>query len=163
MNGVTVSQVRRNSHDDNGGSVTIGLASRRPSRIPYAMNVLGCRRCAIHNLSSTPCTRLPSATIQANGDHIALLIETRVSDFIGVPSPSFQISNQSNYLGFPVEVAFPRWLLTFKQSSFHHSIQLLPSSLAYPTSAVLGFPVRLCVPLGFPLISGKTGEFVDFW
>ena len=37
--GVTVSLVGRHSHDYYQDSVTLGVSTRRPSRLPYAVNV----------------------------------------------------------------------------------------------------------------------------
>jgi hypothetical protein len=96
--GVTVALVGRDSHDYRGGSVTIGVVPRRPSRLPYAIHVLGCRRCIIHHLTSTHCARLSAATVQNHRPNVvltfrlfnlvtAVLTETWVSDFVGLPSP----------------------------------------------------------------------------
>jgi hypothetical protein len=141
--GVTVSLVGRDSHDYHQDSVARGVSTRRPSRLPYAMNVIDRRRDTIHHLASTPCARLSAATVQTNRPHygrtffrlsdhtIALLTETWVSDFTGAP--------------FPVTLGFPRsrcfldgdWCST--NSGFPISVNSCGHLLESPTSPRAAF------------------------
>ncbi len=47
--------VGRDADDDDGTSVAIGLAPRRPSRLPSAIDVRACRRCPVRPLAWTHC------------------------------------------------------------------------------------------------------------
>ena len=49
------SSVGRHSDDDYGTSVTVGLAPRRPSRLPSAIDVRARRRCRVRPLEWTHC------------------------------------------------------------------------------------------------------------
>jgi len=53
--------VGRNTHDYYGGSVTLALSGRRPSRVPSLMNVLARRRLPTHALE---CVRYASSIEQ---------------------------------------------------------------------------------------------------
>jgi hypothetical protein len=100
VNGVTVSLVGRDSHDYYQDSVTIDVSVRRPSRIPYTMNVssdVGMPLITLPALLVPGSQQLPFGL---SGRARALLSETWVSDFTG---------RNSGYLGFPTGSAFPRW------------------------------------------------------
>ena len=139
MNGVTVSLVGRHSHDYYSDSVTIGLASRRSSRVPCERNVIDCCRCFTHALAS------PSSE----------------SGLEGNPSERWRLP--LSYLprrwystGFPHESIKLSWTLKFKQSSFHHDSRFLRSRLGiFARLASSRFPRRRCVLFRFPFqVSG---------
>jgi hypothetical protein len=148
VSGVTVSLVGRDSHDDSWDSVTIGVATRRPpSRVPYAMNVIGRRRYVIHHLASTPCARLSAVTFRADRPKYRRTPETWVSVFPGERLRYFWVSH---------EVAVSPMVIDIQ------AIQLLPYQ---PTLAVTSwipnfsscrFSSRLCIPLGFPSFRVRT-------
>jgi hypothetical protein len=108
--GVTVSLVGRDSRDYHQDSVTLWVAPRRPSRLPYAVNVIGCLRCVTHHLASTPCARFSAAIFQTNTTTYGLTFfrltdpnstvhtETWVSGFTGY---------HPGYFGFPMRVVSP--------------------------------------------------------
>jgi hypothetical protein len=88
----------RHAIDDYQDSVTIGVSARRPSRIPYAMNVRDRRRDVIHHLASTPCARLSAATVPTIRPHNGRTTKTWVSDFTGVPCPVTEGFPRSRYV-----------------------------------------------------------------
>ena len=133
-------------------SVTIGLSTRRPSHIPSHENVLKSRRCLVHNLHSSRSAVPFAVTFRESDPIIPVHTKAWVSDVCGVPSrsPLQKALNLSTHIGFPTNLHLDRWLLRFRQSSFHHRIQTLREHLGYPTSPHSAFTPSSCPFGAFP-------------
>jgi len=145
-NGVTVSRGGRDAYDYHEDSVTRGVSTRRPSRIPYAINELDRGRDIPHHLTSTPCARLPAAPVPADDQTFSRTTATWVSVFPGLRLRYVRGSHGGALSPMVSDV---------------QAIQLFPYRLPLadtswrPDFSACRFSPRLCVPLAFPRISGK--------
>ena len=134
-------------------SVTVGLASRRPSHIPSHENVRASRRCPVRNLDRSRSSVPRIVTIQGHARHKTFTTKAWVS--LCDRHSSFVSSSEGVRIprspGFPTSHNLDRWSLGFRQSSVHHRIQTLRELLGYPASPHSAFTPSSCPFGAFPL------------